>query len=137
MSADITATVRIAATPDVVFGYFIEPELIVKWIGEWADLTPTPDGVFALNFERTAVRGRYVSVEPPHRVVFTWGVPGDEAMPPGSSTVEITLTPDGDETIVNLVHRGLPEDKRESHLQGWLECLARLGEASAAGIRRP
>jgi uncharacterized protein YndB with AHSA1/START domain len=120
-----------------VFGYFIEPELIVKWIGEWADLTPVPDGVFALNFEHTVVRGRYVSIEPPHRVVFTWGVPGDEAMPPGSSTVEITLTADGNETIVSLVHRNLPEDKREPHLQGWLECLRRLVEVPAAGIRNP
>jgi uncharacterized protein YndB with AHSA1/START domain len=127
---DIVAQVRIAAPVDVVFGYFIEPELIVKWIGEWADLAPVPGGIFALNFDRTAVRGRYVEVEPPHRVVFTWGVPGDEVMPPGSSTVEVTLTADGDDTVVDLVHRGLPDEKRESHAEGWVERLAQLVESA-------
>lgn len=130
MSDDVVARVRIAAAADVVFGYFIEPELIVKWIGDWADLAPVPSGVFALNIENTAVRGRYVMLEAPRRVVFTWGVPGDEAMPPGSSTVEITLTPDGDETVVDLIHSGLPDEKREPHAQGWADCLARLVDAA-------
>ena len=46
-------------------------------------------------------RGEYVEVDPPSRVVFTWGWEDQEtAVPPGSSTVEITLTPDGEGTKV-------------------------------------
>ncbi len=122
----LTATIRIAAPPAVIFPYLIEPELIVTWIGQWADLQPEPGGLFALDFENTAARGRYVEVEPPTRVVFTWGIPGNDRVPPGSSTVEIVLTADGSETLVELFHRGLPADQRANHLTGWTECLDRL-----------
>ena len=122
----VTATVRIAASPADVFPYLIDPSLIVQWIGTSADLNARPGGVFALDFATTQARGTYVSVEPPNRVVFTWGIPGNAALPPGSSTVEIVLKADGDETIVELSHRDLPADVRPSHHEGWEECFAAL-----------
>ncbi len=126
MTDEIIASVRIDAPAHIIFPYLTDADLIVKWIGQRADLMPVPGGSFAVNFESTLVRGNYLVVDPPHRVVFTWGVPGDETMPPGASTVEVTLTADGDETVVKVTHRGLPEAKREPHRQGWIECLTRL-----------
>ena len=122
----LTATVRIGAPPADVFPYFIDPALLIQWIGEWADLLPEPGGVFALNFSNTAVRGEYVEVDPPRRVVFTWGVPGKDSLPPGSTTVEVILTADGPDTIVELFHHGLPVEERDSHLEGWTTQLGRL-----------
>ena len=127
----ISASVRIAASPEVVFPYFTDPKLMVSWIGERVDLDARPGGTFALDFSGVAARGSYVTVEPPRRVVFTWGIPEDAAMPPGSSTVEVVLVADGDDTIVNLTHRDLPEDREPSHREGWEGCLAAL----AAGIQ--
>src|SRR5580693_8836741 len=72
------------------------------------------------------VRGRYVEIEPPRRVVFTWGVPGRDALPPGSTTVEVVLTADGTGTLVELFHHDLPADQLDSHLEGWLAMLDRL-----------
>ncbi|HVU62159.1 MAG TPA: SRPBCC domain-containing protein [Mycobacteriales bacterium] len=126
----LTATVRISAPPEAVFPYLVDPALMVEWIGEWADLDPQPGGSFALDFASTAVRGSYVEVDPPHRVVFTWGVPGHDTMPPGSSTVEISLTADGPQTVVELVHRDLPPDEYDSHLDGWTTMLPKLAAAS-------
>jgi uncharacterized protein YndB with AHSA1/START domain len=40
-----------------------------------------------------AAHGTCIVVEPPHRVVFSCGIPGNETLPPGSSTVEVVLTP--------------------------------------------
>jgi uncharacterized protein YndB with AHSA1/START domain len=122
----ISASVRIAAPPKVVFPYFTDPQLMVTWIGERAELDARPGGAFAVDVGRAAARGSYVTVEPPHRVVFTWGIPGDETMPPGSSTVEVALVPDGDDTVVTLLHRDLPSDREASHLEGWERCLAAL-----------
>jgi uncharacterized protein YndB with AHSA1/START domain len=122
----INASVRIAAPPEVVFPYFTDPLLMVTWIGERADLDPRPGGAFALDFAGTASRGSYVTVEPPHRVVFTWGIPDDDAMPPGSSTVEVVLVADGDDTIVNLTHIDLPSDRESAHREGWEHCLGDL-----------
>jgi uncharacterized protein YndB with AHSA1/START domain len=122
----LTATIRIAAAPAEVFPYLVDPDLLVRWIGTRADLNPEPGGIFALDFEGTQARGAYVAVEPPDRVVFTWGVPGSTALPTGASTVEILLKADGDETVIELFHYGLPADQLSQHEVGWTACLAML-----------
>ena len=66
-------------------------------------------------------------------MVFTWGIPEDAGMPPGSSTVEVALVADGDDTIVHLTHRDLPADREPSHLEGWEGCLAALVAALGDG----
>jgi uncharacterized protein YndB with AHSA1/START domain len=125
----ISASVRIAAPPDVVFPYFTDSQLMVTWIGDQVDLDARPGGRFAVDFGAVSTRGCFVEVEPPHRVVFTWGVPDDPDMPSGSSTVEVALVADGDDTVVNLTHRDLPEDREPTHLEGWERCLAELAAA--------
>jgi len=122
----ISSSVRIAAPPEVVFPYFTDAQLMVTCIGESADLDARPGGTFALDFSGVAARGSYLAVEPPHRVVFTWGIPEDSTLPPGSSTVEVVFVADGADTIVNLTHRDLPSDREPSHLEGWERCLAEL-----------
>ncbi len=54
-------------------------------------------------------------------------------MPPGSSTVEVVLTADGDDTVVTLTHRDLPEDFRQSHQEGWSEFSAQLAAGGHRG----
>ena len=126
--SSITASVRIAAPPDVVFPYFTDPALAVKWIADAAYLDARPGGTFSLSVRGNPARGEYVEVDPPHRVVFTWGIEGSGDLPPGSSTVEVVLQPDGDETVVTLTHRDLPtEEFRRSHREGWGEFLGLLG----------
>jgi uncharacterized protein YndB with AHSA1/START domain len=120
----VRATVTIDATPEDVFPYLLDPALLVQWMGDTAELRPEPGGVFALDMGEILVRGTYVVVEPPRRVEFTWGVLDNDTLPPGSTTVEIVLTADGEQTIVELTHRGLPADWRTPHMGGW---NARLG----------
>lgn len=52
---------------------------------------------------------------------------------PGSTTVEITLTPDGDETLVRLRHYGLEGDMQERHTEGWNFFMPRLVIACQGG----
>jgi len=124
----VLATEHINAPPEVVFPYFTDPTLIVTWIGQRAELDPQPGGTFFLDMGEIAARGTYLTVEPPYRVVFTWGIPGNDELPPGGSTVEVTLTPDGDDTMVVLTHRGLPPTEIHSHRGGWEHQLAQLRE---------
>ncbi len=130
----LTATVRIGAPPAAVFPYFTDPTLMIQWIGEWADLTPEPGGTFALDINKTPVRGEYVEIDPPRRVVFTWGVAGKDSLAPGSTTVEVLLTADGRETLVELFHHNLPQEDFPGHLEGWTEMLARLGARWAVPV---
>ena len=122
----VDASIRINATPAEVFPYLTEPALLTKWMASWVDVEPTPGGKFSVRLGDQPVLGTYVVVEPPHRVVFTWGLPGNEALLPGSSTVEIVLTADGDQTVVDLMHTDLPDELRADHLAGWTSLLERL-----------
>ncbi len=131
MTADTyTTTMRIAASPAEVFPYLTEADLMRRWMGEWADLHPHPGGAFTVDINGVPIRGRYVVVEPPHRVVFTWGAAGNDVLPPGSTTVEITLRPDGHETVLELAHRDLPPDEVPQHDVGWHHFLDRLAVAA-------
>jgi uncharacterized protein YndB with AHSA1/START domain len=132
-----STAVRIAAPPAEVFPYLTDAALIVRWMGDWADLLPEPGGGFALDINGIPIRGEYLVVDPPHRVVFTWGAPGNDALPPGSTTVEIVLRADGDDTVLELAHRDLPPDELPKHDQGWGHFLARLAVAAAGGQPGP
>jgi uncharacterized protein YndB with AHSA1/START domain len=122
----LTASVRINAQSADVFPYFTDPDLMVQWIGEWADLHAETGGDFALDINKTPVRGQYVEIDPPRHVVFTWGVAGNDTLPPGSTTVEILLTADNDQTLVELFHHDIPAADFPGHLEGWTGMLARL-----------
>jgi uncharacterized protein YndB with AHSA1/START domain len=136
--------VRIAARPETVFPFFTDPEKMVQWKGRSADLDPRPGGVYRVEINRQAIaRGEYLEVDPPNRVVFTWGWEGQEkgqgehAVPPGSSRVEVSLEADGDETIVRLRHLDLPEQSLEVHAQGWDHYLGRLVVVASGGDAGP
>ncbi len=133
----IESEVRIAARPETVFPFFTDPEKMVLWKGAAAELDPRPGGIYRVNItDENIARGEYVEVVPNSRVVFTWGWEGEgHPVPPGSTTVEVTLTPDGDGTIVTLRHLGLAVEEREIHTQGWDRFMPRL--AAVAEGRDP
>ena len=107
-------------------------------MGVHADLDPRPGGRFRIDAdgEHVAV-GEYREIDPPHRLVMTWGWQGNPSVPPGSTRVEITLTPDGEGTLLHLRHTGLPDDAaRETHLAGWSQYTGRLVALLAAKGRK-
>ena len=128
--------VRIAARPETVFEFFVDPAKMVQWKGRKTDLEPRPGGTYRVEINDQAIAsGEYLEIEAPTRVVFTWGWEGQEsgefAVPPGSSRVEVDLMPDGDGTLVRLRHLDLPEGSREIHGEGWDHYLGRLAKAAA------
>jgi uncharacterized protein YndB with AHSA1/START domain len=135
----IEREVRIQARPETIFPFLTDPELFGRWSGV-ATLDPTPGGIFRTVIDgKNIARGEYVAVEPPHSVTFTWGWEAEDSLvPPGSSTVHITLIPDGDHTIVRLVHSDLPSsESAESHGVGWEHYLERLRIVGAGGDPGP
>jgi uncharacterized protein YndB with AHSA1/START domain len=144
MAADTGAHVveverRIAAPPDEVFGYLTDPRKYVRWKGLEAQLDPRPGGRYRVQMtEDSAVAGSFVAVEPPTRVVFTWGWEGNDELPPGTSTVEITLTEDGDGTLLKLRHSGLPDAaSADLHRTGWVHFGDRLTTVAGGGDPGP
>lgn len=134
MSDLFRTSITIDAAPAAVFPYLVDAELIVRWMGEHAETEPMAGGRLRLDIIGVPVRGTFVAVEPPHRVVFTWGHAGSTVLPPGASTVEITLTEQpGPRTVVELVHSGLPVVMAPGHARGWAHFAERLQVAAAGG----
>jgi uncharacterized protein YndB with AHSA1/START domain len=119
--AAVEVTQKIAASPATVFSYLTDSDKFAAWMGVGAALDPRPGGRYRIDVdgEHVAV-GEYRELDPPRRVLMTWGWQENDAVPPGSTMVEITLTPDGAGTTLRLRHTGLPSDEqRNSHLGGW------------------
>jgi uncharacterized protein YndB with AHSA1/START domain len=132
-----TTSVYIRADPARVFDYFTSPRAILRWMGDYAVLDPRPGGEFTLDINGVPVRGRYLAVDRPHRLLMSWGHAGSDRLPPGASTVEVTLTPHDDGTTVTIVHAGLPAPEARQHRLGWSHFLERLVIAAAGGDPGP
>ena len=133
----VVTSVHIEATPEQVYEHFVNPEAIVGWMGDYALLNPEPGGEFAVDINGVPVRGAYLELDPPRRLLISWGHAGSERLPPGSSTVEVRFTPQEGGTLVEVVHSGLPELEAEQHTLGWEHFLARLGIRAAGGDPGP
>jgi len=136
---DVEVSIRIEARPETVFRYFVEPERMCAWMGISAEVDPRPGGRYRVDVNGTGFAvGEFVEIVPDERVVWTWGWEGNTGLPPGSSTVEITLVPDGDATVVRLRHSGLPDaDAEKKHRHGWEHYSDRLSAAAAGGDPGP
>jgi uncharacterized protein YndB with AHSA1/START domain len=105
----------------------------VDWMGVAALLDPRRRGTFRVEVNgRDVVIGEYVEVDPPHRVVFTWGFEGvDPFVEPGSTRVEVTLERECDGTLLTLCRAC--ERRARRPCRG----LVALPRAPGPGRRRP
>ena len=72
---------------------------------------------------------------PVHRLAYSFGWDGNEAVPPGSSLVEIDLIDRDGGTLLRMTHTGLPNAAQcANHAKGWAHYLGRLAVAAAGGI---
>lgn len=135
--AEFTDSIEIAATPQAVFRHLTTNQGMTAWMGELADLDPTPGGRFAVDIAGHPVRGEFVVVEPHRRVVVSWGFVGSDELPAGASVVEFRLTEIPGGTRVDLHHRNLPDTAVQGHADGWANFLPRLTIAAAGGAPEP
>lgn len=136
---DLVVTETIHAPAETVFALLTDPAQYVRWMGSGATLEPTPGGTYRSEIRDGLVAaGEFVAVDPPHRVVFTWGWVGHPVLPPGASTVEVVLTEGDGITTVTLTHRGLPSaDEHDNHRDGWELYLGRLAVVAPGGDPGP
>jgi uncharacterized protein YndB with AHSA1/START domain len=128
----VTSEIEVRASREEVFEMFVDPAKLVRWIGIRAMLEPRPGGQFRFELmPGEFCSGRYIELDPPNRVVFTWGwESGALPVEPGASTVTVELEERGGVTRVHLTHTGLSEPMRKHHAGGWANFLPKLKEAA-------
>lgn len=125
---------RIAAPPATVYRYLTESDKWSLWQGVEANFDARAGGIFSMVMGNGMnARGQFVELVPDTRVVFTWGWVDQPGIPPGSTTVEIALNPDGEGTLLVLTHRSVPADEAAMQKMGWVHYLPRLAMAAAGG----
>jgi uncharacterized protein YndB with AHSA1/START domain len=131
-ATDTTAIERdlhIEASPETVYSYFTEPARVARWFGRRNEMDARPGGLLRLDFNGFDImRGSFLELVPHSRIVFTWGWESlnADALQPGGSRVEITLTPKDGGTDLHLVHSDLPAHDAGAHGMGWDYGLERL-----------
>jgi uncharacterized protein YndB with AHSA1/START domain len=80
-------------------------------------LNPVEDGLFFWSISGTGHYGRFIQVERPRRIQHTWMSPNTSGL---ESTGTVTFNGRGKDTLMTLVHSGLPDtDGGRSHEKGW------------------
>jgi uncharacterized protein YndB with AHSA1/START domain len=130
-SADGAGVVRIEdrynTGVDDLWSAVTEPERLARWWGRVeGDLRPGGDIRLFVESAGLESIGRVEACEPPRRVRVTsresdesWAGSSPDAPPPFDSVTEVTLTPDGDQTILVIEVSGLPLEKIAFYGAGW------------------
>lgn len=128
------ASVLIAASAEAVFDAWLDPALARRFMAAGdmrvSELTidPREGGAFHLVMqgerERYVHHGRYVVIDRPRRLVFTWISEGTAQR---LSLVTVRLSVEAGGVRVELEHEGLPDPERgDIHGRGWGSILGKL-----------
>ena len=139
MTAEPYATsVRIAAPPEAVYPYLTQAGPARALDGPVRGARPAARRrVHGRHQRHAGARPLPQGLDPPHRVVISWGFAGSDEVPPGSTTVEVTLQAVEGGTLLELVHRDLPGVQAERHAIGWGHFVPRLAVAGAGADPGP
>jgi uncharacterized protein YndB with AHSA1/START domain len=138
-SGPVEVSIHIAARPETVFAYFTDPDRYAQWMGNHATLEPVPGGTYRVHMrDGVQAAGEFIEIDPPHRLVFTWGWTHDHAVAPGSTRVVVTFQEEDGGTRVVLRHHDLPDhEQSDHHRTGWELYLVRLGVCVTGGDPGP
>ncbi|MCC6614866.1 MAG: SRPBCC domain-containing protein [Anaerolineae bacterium] len=115
-------------TPELLFDYFVRPNLICRWWAPSAEAYARLGGTFHFAWPELDLhlRGRYTFVERGKRLAFTWKWDHETRAP---RSVVINFEPCADGALVRVVHKPYtPQEgqERKQHAEAWLYYLAAL-----------
>jgi len=126
----------ISAPPDEVFDGWLNPKIPGNpWnAAEKFILDAKADGLFYWNLKGTSHYGRFTEMDRPGRIQHTWMSPNTLGL---ESIVTLTFKKQGADTLMTLVHSGLPDHElARGHEKGWNYFLGIYLEQFGNGSRK-
>lgn len=135
VTPSLTMKRRLNATPAEVYRAWTEPELLARWFGpenvatQTAEIDARVGGGYRIvmrgdDGELHQVSGTYLEVVEDERLVFDWAW---VSTPERVSRVTVTFKPDGDGTILTLLHEQFfDQDAATRHTRGWTGSMEKL-----------
>jgi uncharacterized protein YndB with AHSA1/START domain len=134
----LTVERRFDASPERVFDAWLDTKSVGRWlfatpdgVMERVEIDPRVGGRFQIEERRggelTEHFGEYLEIDRPKRLVFSFAAMRDS----GYTKVTVTVTPDGDGSLLKLVHEMDPQwaEYEERTRQGWTMILDGLARA--------
>ena len=130
----LTLKRRLNAPPARVYEAWTDPAKLARWFGPevvgtvQADIDARVGGRFRIIMHTADdthdVSGVYREVVPNQKLVFTWAW---RSTPERESLVTVLLKPDGNGTLLTLIHEQFfDEPARDRHQSGWGQALDKL-----------
>ncbi|MDX2472517.1 MAG: SRPBCC domain-containing protein [Candidatus Krumholzibacteria bacterium] len=137
----MTMSRHLLASPEAVFDAWITPSSMAQWLSPMttADV-PRLDlrvgGEYQIDMhgegEIYVHTGKYLEIDRPHRLVFTWQSEGTGQQ---ETVVTLEMKAEGDGTAFTLTHERFPNaESRDNHEKGWNAIVAKL-EGVLAGAK--
>jgi len=128
-------SILIHAARDTVFNYFTDSTRWARWWGQGSTIDPRTGGaVQIVHPGGVRVAGEILEIDPPARLVFTYGYVSGTPMPIGASVVTIRLEDDQQGTRLDLSHVFADEKVRDEMVQGWRFQLSLFGNLVANDV---
>ena len=135
---NLTRTVWIGATREIVFSYFTDSGRWANWWGAGSTIEAHAGGQMYIRYPNgTEVRGDVVDVTTPDRIVFTYGYVTGSPIALGSSRVTISLREHKGGTMLELFHEFAEAPVRDQHIQGWRFQLSLFANVVLNGLHEP
>ncbi|MEZ5354394.1 MAG: SRPBCC domain-containing protein [Bryobacteraceae bacterium] len=132
MNISLERTVRIMASRELVFRFFTDSARWAKWWGEGSTVDARVGGKVSIRYPGgVEALGEVLAIDPPERIVFTYGYASGKPIPPGSSRVSIRLSDEGGATRLDLTHEFDDPAVRDQHVQGWRYQLSVFANVAA------
>ncbi|SEB85405.1 SRPBCC domain-containing protein [Paenibacillus sp. GP183] len=126
-SDTIKKEIFIECHPETLFSFFTDPDKLVRWMGRHVLLDPSIGGKFRIDINGSDIAmGEYKEMIPNEKIVMSFGWEKSKVLPPGSSTLEFSLLPKDNGTLLVLTHYDLPASEVAPHEKGWMHYMPRL-----------
>lgn len=122
----------IRAPRDLVFSFFTDSSRWASWWGQGSTIDPSVGGAVHIRHPNgIEAGGTILEIDPPRRLVFSYGFASGTPMPMGASRVTIALDEEVAGTRLTLHHALADAGARDEHVQGWRFQLSLFANAVA------